>query len=155
MDNNGKITFHSYSDFILNKTIQLSVHGYKYKHEDFTQTSHGNVAEQSKYGTSINIGSYDHQLFMIQLYLVSKSINFSKIRVSLKVSCNIPRLSDPSAFFSTFDEQSIMKDSSNKLLYCIGSFNSIVDFRMQLKTNSSSETVNLYSKDLLLKIIKI
>lgn len=70
MNNSGKITFHNYTDFILNKEISINhmiSHTFDPKTDFTVKTCGSPVAEPTTYGT-IDIGKYEHQLYLLHIF---------------------------------------------------------------------------------------
>ena len=153
MNNNGKITFHNYTDFVLNKEISINyMTSYNLDlKSDFTVKTYGDpVAEPTTYST-ITIGKYEHQLYLLHLFLSSTDI-FNKTNIILDTSIATPKDISPDNYTSRYDKTNMINDYSYRHLMCIGSFVSITNIKIDTTVR---DTVSIRPKSLLLRVQKI
>lgn len=153
MNNSGKITFHNYTDFILNKEISINhmiSHTFDPKTDFTVKTCGSPVAEPTTYGT-IAIGKYEHQLYLLHIFFLSTDI-FNKTNIILDTVIATPRDISPGNYNSRYDKTNMINDCSYRHLIGIGSFVGITGINIETTVR---DTVLLSPKSLLLRLQKI
>lgn len=151
----GKITFHNYTDFILNVpvTVEYSYpHSFDIKNEFKIEHKGAPVADVSQYGNSINMSIYDHQLLMIHLFY-NKNIGY-KINPSIKMTVQPPRvISNGSNSVVTFNKfNNLLCIDPDNYYICIGCFRSITDFILETTVR---DTITVNSEQIVLRIQRL
>ena len=134
MNNNGKITLHNYTDFTWNDNIQLEYsYPYRVDTSQLTVKHYGEpVAEPSPYvSTSINIGSYNHQLYMMHLFINSDIGN--KLDVKIRAMITPPRVISSSSTEISYDKfnDNLLCVNPDTYYMCIGAFKSITNIILE------------------------
>lgn len=156
MNNNGKITFHNYTDFILNKEISINyMTSYNFDlKSDFTVKTYGDPVAEPATSTydPITIGKYEHQLYLLHLFFLATDI-FNKTNITLDTSIATPKdISPYGEYKSRYDKTNMINDYSYKHLMCIGNFIYIRNIKIDTTVR---DQFSIGPKSLLLRVQKI
>lgn len=155
MNNNGKITFHNYTDFVLNKEISINYmtsYNLDFK-SDFTVKTYGDpVADVSQYSNNIDMSAYGHQLLMIHLFY-NKNIGY-KINPSIEMTVEPPRvISSGSNSVVRFNKvNNLLCIDPNNYYICIGCFHSITNFILDTAVR---DVVTVPANSIVLRVQKL
>ena len=145
MNNNGKITFHNYTDFVLNKEISINY-----------MTSY-NLDLKSDFTVKTYVRSYNYRkiwapiIFTTFIFLSTDIFNTTNI--ILDTSIATPKDISPYVEYkSRYDKTNMINDYSYKHLMCIGSFISIRNIKIDTTVR---DTISIGPKSLLLRVQKI